>query len=123
MKATLMAPIRMTELDEALKLMDPGKAPGPNGVIIGFFKSYWDIIKADYLRMITKAVEEVSMPPGITRGVISLLHKGGERCKLTNWRPITLLNVAYKIYAKALQLRLQLVLMEIISFDQSAFCL
>jgi hypothetical protein len=32
-----------------------------------------------------------------------------------------LLNVAYKLYAKALQLRLQPVLMEIISFDQLAF--
>jgi hypothetical protein len=38
-----------------------------------------------------------------------------------NWHPITLLNISYKIYAKALQLRLQPVLMEIISSEQSAF--
>jgi hypothetical protein len=71
--------------------------------------------------MINEAVRSNRLPPGITSGLISLLHKGGERGKLTNWRPITLLNVAYKLYAKALQLRLQPVLMEIISFDQSAF--
>lgn len=50
-----------------------------------------------------------------------LVHKGGGRNSLNNWRPITLLNVAYKIFAKALQTHLQRVLMEIISMDQSAF--
>ena len=53
--------------------------------------------------------------------MIALLHKGGDRNALTNWRSITLLNLGYKIYAKALQLHLQPVLMEIISPDQSAF--
>lgn len=86
--------------------MDANKAPGPNGVITGFFKSYWDIIKQDYFTMLTDAIHAESLPPGLTNELISLIHKGGEHEKLSNWRPITLLNVAYKIYAKALQLRL-----------------
>lgn len=40
---------------------------------------------------------------------------------MNNWRPITLLNVAYKIYAKALQLHLRPILMGITSPDQAAF--
>jgi hypothetical protein len=40
-------------------------------------------------------------------GMIVLLHKGGAIDALTNYRPITLLNVSYKIVAKALQHRLQ----------------
>lgn len=40
---------------------------------------------------------------------------------MNNWRPIALLNVAYKVFAKALQLRLQPILVEVISNDQSAF--
>jgi hypothetical protein len=71
--------------------------------------------------MISQAVREGKLPPSATKGLIALLHKGGERGKMTNWRPITLLNVGYKIYAKALQLRLQPILIEMISFDQSAF--
>jgi hypothetical protein len=42
---------------------------------------------------------------------------------LTNWRPITLLNLSYKFFAKAIQLRLQPILMEIISCKQSVFLL
>ena len=57
----------------------------------------------------------------MAKGVISLLHKGDSRLRLTNWHPIMWLNVVYKLFAKVLQKRLQLALMEIISFDESTF--
>jgi hypothetical protein len=57
----------------------------------------------------------------MNNGLITLLHKGGNRKNLGNWRPITLLNIAYKILAKALQHKLQLLLPKVISEDQSAF--
>jgi 3'-phosphoadenosine 5'-phosphosulfate sulfotransferase (PAPS reductase)/FAD synthetase len=41
--------------------------------------------------------------------------------QLFNSKPITLLNVTYKIFAKAFQMQMQLVLMEAISQDQSTF--
>lgn len=75
----------------------------------------------DYMKMISDSLAAERFPSGVTCGVLALLHKGGPRGKLTNWRPIALLNVAYKLYAKALQLRLQPVLAEIIGDDQSAF--
>ena len=71
--------------------------------------------------MINESIREGRLPPGITQGIIVLLHKVDDRQALTNWRPITLLNLGYKIYAKALQLRLQLVQMDVISPDQSVF--
>ena len=71
--------------------------------------------------MINESIREGRLPPSVTQGMIVLLHKGGNRQALTNWRPITLLNLGYKIYAKALQLRLQSVLMDVISPDQLAF--
>jgi len=71
--------------------------------------------------MILDTISTDTMPNSTTHGLMSLLHKGGDKTKLTNWHPITLLNVAYKIYAKALQFWLQLVLVNIISLNQSAF--
>ena len=71
--------------------------------------------------MINESIREGRLPPDVTQRMIVLLYKGGDRQALTNWRPITLLNLGYKIYAKALQLRLQPVLMDVISPDQSAF--
>lgn len=73
--------------------------------------------------MITESINLGHLPPGVTQGMITLLHKGGQRSALSNWRPITLLNLGYKIFAKALQLRLQPILMDVISPEQSAFLL
>jgi hypothetical protein len=121
MKARLKAPVGKLELDEALKGMASGKSSGPDGVVIEFYKVFWDLIGEDYHKMILEAVSAGSLPRGVTNGLISLLYKEGGRGQLTNWRPITLLNVGYELFAKALQLRLQSILMKVISFDQAAF--
>jgi hypothetical protein len=42
-------------------------------------------------------------PRLVTQGLVVLIFKGGEKEDLNNWRPITLLSVTYKIFAKALQ--------------------
>lgn len=62
-------------------------------------------------------------PRLVTQGLVVLIFKGGEKEDLNNWRPITLLSVTYKIFAKALQCWLQHMLMEIIDLEESAFML
>ena len=46
--------------------------------------------------------------------MITLLYKDGARHALTNWRSIILLNLDYKIYTKALQFKIQPILMDVI---------
>jgi hypothetical protein len=58
---------------------------------------------------------------GRHRRTYSPLAQGGRSQHSNNWSLITLLNVSHKIFAKALQMRLQPVLMELVSPDQSAF--
>ena len=55
--------------------------------------------------------------------IITLLHKGKslERDNLSNWRPITLLNVDYKIATRALAKRLQVIMTSIINSDQTGY--
>ena len=56
------------------------------------------------------------------QAVITLIEKPGkDRSFIENWRPISLLNVDYKIMTKALALRLQKVLPKIINNDQVGF--
>ena len=52
------------------------------------------------------------------RGIITLMFKSGEREDIKIWRPITLLNVDYKIVSKILAERLKRVLPNIINTDQ-----
>ena len=51
--------------------------------------------------------------------VTRLVHKSDDNRNLKNWRPISLLNLDYKIGSKALSLRLSKVLEAIIDSDQS----
>ena len=56
------------------------------------------------------------------RGVITLIPKDDSSLlELSNWRPITLLNVDYKIAAKAIASRIKNVLPTLIHSDQSGF--
>ncbi len=52
---------------------------------------------------------------------ITLIPKTGDRSKLGNWRPITVLGCIYKILAKALAGRLQTFLPSIIRQNQTGF--
>jgi hypothetical protein len=118
---TLDRPIILEELSAALKEMAPSKAPGPNGVTMVLYKHLWPTIGPNYLSMLENALTQGKFHHGVTEGLITLLHKEEGRSTLNNWRPITLLNVSYKLFAKTLQRRLQSILMEVISLDQSAF--
>ena len=54
------------------------------------------------------------------RGITSLIHTGKDlpRDKLTNWRPVILLNIDYKSQAKTIAARLNRVIITFIAEDQ-----
>lgn len=73
-----------------------------NGIIIEFYIVFWIMIKVKKIEMLQTNMLLDHLPPRITKGLIALLYKGGSQFYLTNWLQITLLNISYKIFAKAL---------------------
>ena len=56
------------------------------------------------------------------QAIIKLIEKEGkDKRNISNWRPISLINVDAKIGSKAIATRLQKVLPEIIHFNQNAY--
>eukprot|EP00253_Pinus_taeda_P024857 PITA_24857 len=58
----LINPITEEEIIKVIWSMDSDKAPGPDGFTIHFYKTYWDIVKADLLKMakgFMKKVKEI----------------------------------------------------------------
>ena len=113
--------LTIEELRAAAKDLEVDRAPGPDGVSIAFYKHHWDLMGEDFLKMVNSALSRAKLPSQMTQGAITLIHKSGPTEELGNWQPITLFNTAYKILAKALQLRLKPLLPEIVSSDQTAF--
>lgn len=95
------------------------KAPSFDGIVISFFVRFWHIIGVDCHGMIVRSIEAKRFLKWTTKGLITLLCKFGENNDLGNRHPISLLNMAYKIYVKVLHLHLQLILMEVIYGDKT----
>ena len=68
-----------------------------------------------------EATKFSALPLFLNEGVIKLIHKKEEKELISNWRPITMLNSAYKIYAKAIALRLTNHMREWINKEQKGF--
>ncbi|KAJ1129551.1 hypothetical protein NDU88_007919 [Pleurodeles waltl] len=97
-----------------------GKTPGSDDLPVELYVEVWDLIGPDLLDFYEETVGKGSMPQSLREGMITLLCKQkGEKEKLKNWRPISLLNVDYKILAKAMANRLKKVIAKTVHPDQT----
>ena len=118
----LEIPISLSECKEALEELPTNKTPGSDGLSAEFYRAFWPILAKPLYRSLCSAIEKGELSCEQRRGIITLIPKAGKDLKLIkNWRPISVLNVDYKIYAKVLANRLKPVLPSIINRDQLAY--
>ena len=110
-----------TEIRDAVFSLHADKAPGPDGFSAGFFHTHWETIGADIVREVQEFFETSKLPPSINETFIRLIPNIQNPKTVANYRPIALCNVYYKIVSKILTKRLQPLLPNIISENQSAF--
>lgn len=106
------------ELLKTIQSFQKSKVPGLDGLPIEFYLQFWDFLKNDLLNVLSKCFLYKKLPHSWRRGVITLLPKEGDKTQLKNWRPITLLNLDYKIFAKILANRLKRVIDKVIHSNQ-----
>ena len=114
--------ITKEECRQALKEMQNGKSPGSDGFTSEFYKAFWEEIGDDVVQSINHAYDKGELSICQKRGVITLLPKKDKPTNvLNNLRPITLLNIDYKIATKVIANRLAKVLPDIISPNQTGY--
>lgn len=115
-------PLEISELIESIKLMQNNKTPGPDGYPSEFYKAFSAKLAPFLLDMYNESLANGSLPPTLTQATISLiLKKGKDPTDCGSYRPISLLNVDSKILAKTLSARLEAILPDIISEEQTGF--
>lgn len=118
----LNAPLQLSEIKEAIQLMNNGKSPGPDGYPVEFYKKFSDQLAPLLLEMFNHSYSLGSLPPTLTQAAISLIHKKGkEPLNCTSYHPISLLSVDVKIPAKALDCRMESVMPSVVAEDQTGF--
>ena len=89
-----------------------------------FYKKFPPLLSTVLCDMYNEALSLGQLPPALTNATVTvLLKKDKDPLLCSSYRPISLLNVDYKILAKILALCLRTVLPRIISVDQTGFML
>ena len=110
------------ECYNALKELKLNKSPGNDGFTAEFYCTFWPVLQGMLVGALNEAFDKGELSSSQKQGVITLIEKEGkDSLQIKNYRPITLLNVDYKILSKVLAKRIKEVLGEIIHFDQVGY--
>ncbi|KAI3710195.1 hypothetical protein L2E82_39969 [Cichorium intybus] len=117
----LEAPFTVEEIKSVVWACGCEKAPGPDGFTFKFVKQFWDTIKVDVMRCVSHFDRHGTLAHGCNSSFITLVPKIKDPTSLSDFRPISLIGVIYKIISKTLALRLKRVVGGVISDVQSAY--
>uniref|UniRef100_A0A2N9IMR2 Reverse transcriptase domain-containing protein n=1 Tax=Fagus sylvatica TaxID=28930 RepID=A0A2N9IMR2_FAGSY len=121
MNDSLSRDFTAAEAELAISQMAPSTAPGPDGMPPLFYKKFWHIVGPDILKAVLSCLNSDQLLKSINQTYITLIPKVKSPTRVTEFRPISLCNVLYKIISKVLVNRLKPILPHIISKTQSAF--
>ncbi|CAL5398420.1 unnamed protein product [Camellia sinensis] len=117
----LARPYTAEEVSYALFQMHPTKASGPDGKPALFYQRFWPIVGAQVTRAVLGVLNEGKEVTAMNDTFLVLIPKVKTPKRMSQFRPISLCNVVYKIVSKVLANRMRKILPEIISINQSAF--
>jgi hypothetical protein len=117
----LTKPFLLEEIKSAIWDCDSFKSPGPDGVNLGFFKDFREVLKIDLLNFFSEFHRHGILSKGLNSTFIALIPKVESPQRVAAFRPIALVSSIYKILSKVLANRLRNVIGNIVSKSQSAF--
>ena len=106
----------------AIKSFSNNKSPGNDGLTKEFYETFWEELKQPFMNLLNQTKVGKKLVTSKRQAVIKVLEKKDkDKCLISNWRPISLLNVDYKIVSKSFASRLKKVLPNLISSQQVAY--
>lgn len=101
--------------------MLPLKSLGPDGFSVCFYQKYWAIVGDELYAAVLSCLNSRQLIETINDTFIALIPKVKNPLWVIDFKPISLCNVVYKLLSKVLANRLKIIILDIISPNQSAF--
>ena len=112
--------LSLAELADSVEGLARGKSPGPDGFSAEFYCRFWASLGPLLLKVADECFADGILSDSMQGSATHLIYKKrGNIADLKNWRPISLLNVDYKIISKAITSRLSRVIGSIVHPDQT----
>lgn len=119
---TLISEITIEELNSAISRFKASKSPGTDGFTAEWYKALREQLTPILLRTFNWILQEKKIPPSWREAIISLIPKEGkDKLECGNYRPISILNVDYKLFTSILSHRIDRILPRLIHTDQTGF--
>jgi len=109
------------ECFNAITKMKRNKSPGLDGISIEFYEKFWPLLGELLVDVFNDSFKKGILTDSQRLSVFALIFKKGNTEDISNYRPISLTNVDYRIMAFVLSNRLQCVIGDIVSHDQNAY--
>ena len=105
-----------------MKNFSSNKSPGNDSLTKDFYETFWEELEQPFINSLNQATVSKKLVTSQRQAVIKLLQKKyKDKRFISNWRPISLFNVDYKIISKIFASRLKKVLLNLISSLQIAY--
>uniref|UniRef100_A0A3P9JT67 Reverse transcriptase domain-containing protein n=1 Tax=Oryzias latipes TaxID=8090 RepID=A0A3P9JT67_ORYLA len=118
----LTAEITEGELSRAITDLKANKAPGPDGFPSEWYKKFKMELLPFLTQILNKVLKENKIPPTWKQANISVIPKEGkDPLNCSSFRPISVLNVDYKLFTAIMAKRLESVLPCLINTGQTGF--
>uniref|UniRef100_A0A8C5MJX8 Reverse transcriptase domain-containing protein n=1 Tax=Leptobrachium leishanense TaxID=445787 RepID=A0A8C5MJX8_9ANUR len=102
--------------------MKAGKSPGPDGFTVAYYKTFRTLLGPKFVALLNALDGSTSLDHATLRAHIALIPKPDrDHTLVSNYRPISLLNVDIKIMTKMLATRLNAFIPGLVHPDQTGF--
>ena len=113
--------ISKEECHYAVKHLKDNKSPGLDGLCAEFYKKFWPEIETLLTDCYNESFQKGELSESQKLSILSLIFKKTDRTQLKYYRPISLATTDYKILAFVLANRLNRVIANIVSSDQTGY--
>lgn len=92
-----------TECLHSLRSFQNNKSPGNDGLTVEFYTAFWESLGELLVDCLNYSFDHGELSNSQKQAIITLIEKKDkDKRKISNWRPISLINVDVKIGSKAI---------------------